>query len=29
MEGDVQEGGDVCIHRANSLRCTAKTNTAL
>ena len=29
MEGDVQEGGDVCIHRANSLHCTAETNTEL
>ena len=23
------EGGDICIHIADSLRCTAETNTAL
>ena len=24
-----QEGGDICIHTADSLRCTAETNTTL
>ena len=24
-----QEGGDICIHIADSLRCTAETNTTL
>ena len=26
---DVQEGGDVCIHIADTLCCTAETNTTL
>ena len=26
---EVQEGGDICIHIADSLRCTAETNTKL
>ena len=26
---EVQEGGDICIHVADSLCCTAETNTAL
>ena len=26
---EVQEGGDVCTHTADSLRCTAETNTTL
>ena len=26
---EVQEGGDMCIHIAGSLRCTAETNTTL
>ena len=26
---EVQEGGDVCIHIADSLHCTAETNTTL
>lgn len=25
----VQEGGDICIHIADSLLCTAETNTAV
>ena len=25
--GEVQEGGDICIHIADSLPCTAETNT--
>ena len=29
MRGEVQEGGDICIHIADSLRCTAETNTTL
>jgi len=28
-EREVQEGGDLCIHTADSLHCTAETNTAL
>ena len=24
---EAQEGGDICIHPADSLRCTAETNT--
>ena len=27
--GEVREGGDVCIHTADSLHCTAETNTTL
>ena len=27
--GEVQEGGDICIHIADSLHCTAETNTTL
>ena len=27
--GRVQEGGDTCVHRADSLHCTAETNTTL
>ena len=27
--GDVQEGGDTCIHIADSLHCIAETNTTL
>ena len=27
--GEVQEGGDVCIHIADSLLCVAETSTAL
>ena len=27
--GEVQEGEDTCIHTADSLRCTADTNTIL
>ena len=27
--GDVQEGGDICIHIADSGCCTAETNTTL
>ena len=26
---EVQEGGDMCIHMADSLRCTTEANTAL
>ena len=26
---EVQEGGDICIHIADSVRCTAETNTTL
>ena len=26
---EVQEGGDICIHIADSLRCTAETNITL
>ena len=26
---EVQEGGDICIHITDSLRCTAETNTTL
>ena len=26
---EVQEGGDICIHVADSLHCTAETNTPL
>ena len=26
---EVQEGGDICIHVADSLHCTAETNTTL
>ena len=26
---EVQEGGDICIHIADSLRCIAETNTTL
>ena len=26
---EVQEGGDICIHIADSLHCTAETNTTL
>ena len=26
---EVQEGGDICIHIADSLPCTAETNTTL
>ena len=26
---EVQEGGDVCMHIADSLRCSAETNTTL
>ena len=26
---EAQEGGNICIHIADSLRCTAETNTAL
>ena len=26
---EAQEGGDICIHIADSLRCTAETNTTL
>ena len=26
---EVQEGGDICIHTADSLHCTAETNTTL
>ena len=26
---EVQEGGDICIHIADSLRCTAETDTTL
>ena len=26
---EVQEGGDICIHIIDSLRCTAETDTAL
>ena len=26
---EIQEGGDICIHIADSLNCTAETNTAL
>ena len=26
---EVQEGGDICIHIADSLHCTAETNTIL
>ena len=28
-DGETQEGGDICIHTADSLYCTAKTNTTL
>ena len=28
-EREVQEGGDICIHIADSLRCTAEANTTL
>ena len=28
-EKEAQEGGDISIHRADSLHCTAETNTAL
>ena len=28
-EGAVQEGGDVCVHTANSRGCAAETNTTL
>ena len=27
--GDTQERGDICIHIADSLQCTAETNTVL
>ena len=27
--GEVHEGGDICIHIADSLRCTAETDTTL
>ena len=27
--GEVQEGGDICIHTADSLHCTAETNKTL
>ena len=27
--GEVQQGGDICIHIADSLHCTAETNTTL
>ena len=27
--GEVQEGGGICVHMADSLPCTAETNTAL
>ena len=26
---EIQEGGDICIHKADSLHCTAETNTTL
>ena len=26
---EVQEGGDICIHIADSLHCTSETNTTL
>ena len=26
---EVPEGGDICIHRADSLHCTAESNTTL
>ena len=26
---EVQEGGDICMHIADSLHCTAETNTTL
>ena len=26
---EAEEGGDICIHRADSLCCTAETNTTL
>ena len=29
MVGEAQDGGDVCIHVADSLRYTAETNTML
>ena len=28
-EREVQEGGNICIHRADSLCCTVETNTTL
>ena len=28
-EKEVQKGGDICIHIADSLHCTAETNTTL
>ena len=28
-EWEAQEGGDTCIHRVESLSCTAETNTTL
>ena len=28
-EKEAREGGDICIHRADSLHCTDETNTAL
>ena len=28
-EREVQEGGDICMHIADSLRCTVETNTTL
>ena len=27
--GEVQEGGDTCVHKADSLHCTAETHTTL
>ena len=27
--GETQEGGDVCIHKADSLYCTAETNSVV